>query len=337
MDFIQINCHNNQLASRCLISCRMTCASRPMLLRGIFSSAQFALRQTGDRLSRRVIGGQPKSLQRYGQNSVGFVPTKIFGVSRHANARYHDARIDKKRRRFRGAPPLRRNKVRDAAASKWRDHGLGEIMNPQAMAGHQAVRRSRFDDRNRKRCQRMIFPPSRGRLPGFGPRRPGSGYEIGFGVVDEGAKMAAFGKAAAHGRLDLPAPEIARGQWRRTLHCHGRRRDRYPACRAGNGGAAYEGGEVLLGNLDRGSCSENPQEFGTVQRRTRFVLCGIKGRPVERVERSFRIRRLQAVRGAMEDKPVLYFRYRRGAVLLARMPFDAADKVLEDRRSARAG
>lgn len=67
------------------------------------------------------------------------------------------------RRRFRGASPLRRNKFRYAVTSQWRDHGLGEIMNPKAMAGHHAFWCHRFDDRTRKRCQRMILPPTSGR------------------------------------------------------------------------------------------------------------------------------------------------------------------------------
>lgn len=96
------------------------------------------------------------------------------------------------RRRFRGASPLRRNKFCYAVTSQWRDHGLGEIMNPKAMAGHHAFRCHRFDDRTRKRCQRMILPPTSGRLPDYGRRLLGSGYEISFRVVDEGAKMDAF-------------------------------------------------------------------------------------------------------------------------------------------------
>src|SRR3546814_7952035 len=70
--------------------------------------------------------------------------------------------------------------------------------------------------------------------------------------------------------------------------------------------------------------------------RTGFVLRGFECRTVQRVECSFRICGLQAGRGSMQHQPVLYRRYRRSAVLLARMPFDPANKILAHRRGARA-
>src|SRR3546814_9164485 len=70
--------------------------------------------------------------------------------------------------------------------------------------------------------------------------------------------------------------------------------------------------------------------------RTGFVLRGFECRTVQRVECSFRICGLQAGRGSMQHQPVLYLRYRRSAVLLARMPFDPANKILAHRRGARA-